>query len=239
MLATSIAFTTNIILTILTGFYVVITYKLVTESRKANEINRQFAEEQVRVVTSPYIHPEVRISGKRLFLVLANGSQVPAYDVDVWISGYYNFDEIKQYFLSQDNEKSFDDDDLVYVFDHIVYPVFPNNRQVIAELDFPVITDSVNVFIQYRDTRALNYLYNVWFLDDTDGQRKSYQIGAIDPSGKFVSERLDIFKEIDEKVERPTYINSFIENFKNRVIIRTPNSKQYYIEDRGEWKSLS
>ncbi len=195
-----IAIIINIILATLTGIYVVLTYKLVNESRNANEINRKSAEEQIRILTSPYIHCSISNINGQLNMSLTNGSSVPAYDVDVWISGYYSYNEIKDLIKESSNDRIFneDEDESVYVIDRIVYPIFPNSQKVSAKLQFSIITDSISIFIQYRDSRAENYSYDVWFLDDSYGSRKSYQIGSIDPTGSFLAIRFDPYKDLEQ-----------------------------------------
>ncbi|MBT2764038.1 hypothetical protein [Paenibacillus sp. ISL-20] len=220
------------------------TYKLVKESRNANEINRKATEEQVRILTSPYIHSSITINDGRLSITLTNASPVPAYDVDVWISGYYRFEEIEN-ILSKTTRQVIDRENLndeaaVYSNDRILYPIFPNGQQVSAALKFPIVTDSVSVFIQYRDSRAENYSYDVWFLDDSDGNRKSYQIGAVDPSGTFLSKRFDPFDDLKkfEPSHYPEHINNFVKRYTNRVYLEVPRINDYVVEDRGEWKII-
>jgi hypothetical protein len=238
----TLALITNVILAILTGIYVILTYKLVTESRNANEINRKATEEQVRVLTSPYIHSSITINDGQLNITLTNASPVPAYDVDVWISGYYRYDEIES-ILSMTTRQVIDkenlnDEDAVYSNDHIIYPIFPHGQQVTAALKFPVITDSISVFIQYRDSRAENYSYDIWFLDDSDGTRKSYQIGAVDPSGTFLTKRFNPFMDFEkfEPSQHPEHIINFVKRYKGRVYLEVPRNNDYFVEDRGEWK---
>lgn len=224
---------TNIILAFLTGIYVILTYRLVKESRKANEINRKASEEQVRILTSPYIHPAITVNNNTLSITLTNCSPVAAYDVDIWVSGYYNYNEI-EYILSKISKQDIDTDKLtgedeVYYFDRIVYPIFPNGQQVKAILEFPIVSDSIHVFIQYRDSRAENYSYDAWFFDDTDGIRKSYQIGAVIPFGSFISKRFEPFSDLNEMVpsQYPEHINNFVDRYKNRVS-RIPKRKREY-----------
>lgn len=239
-----IALFMNIILAILTGIYVILTNKLVKESRVANEINRKATDEQVRILTSPYIHCAIKKHDGQLFITLTNASPVPAYDVDVWISGYYSYDEIEDV-LSKTVKQNIDLDkldgeDAVYNNDRIIYPIFPNGQQVTAALQFPRVTDSITIFIQYRDSRAENYSYDVWFLDDSNGSRKNYQIGSVEPSGTFLAKRFDPFQDLEnyDPIQYPLHVNNFVNRYKYRVYLEFPNNKGYSVEDRGEWKSL-
>ena len=235
-----ISFIPNLILAVLTGFYVFLTYKLVNESRNANEINRRFTEEQVRLMTSPYIHCSISNKDEELYISLTNSSPVPAYDVDIWITGMYAFDEIKELIKESSDGNVIYEEDFVYSKDRIIYPIFPNGYQVNAKLKFPIITDSLNVFIQYRDSKAENYSYDVWFIDDSDGSRKSYQIGAINPIGNFSAVRFDTFEDLKEYDSKkyPKHIDDFVNRYKNVAYLKVPNNNEYFVEDRGEWKLI-
>lgn len=234
---------TNIVLAALTALYVILTYRLVRHSKKANEINLKATTEQLRVLTSPYIHCEIRREKDELFIILTNGGSAPAYDVEVWASGFYYYGEISSYpgVVLLNNAAQIGSDEEVRIRNRMTYPVFFHKKQVTARLEFPIITDSVTVFIQYRDSRADNYSYRLWFIDDTEGSRKSYQLADIKPAGNITSPRVD-FIRIEDKDGLDKSMPSHIVEFYNQGFKSGLGFKKMHqdsvTEDRGEWKDL-
>jgi len=170
----------SVFLAILTGIYVLLTYKLLKENKKSNE-------QQFRILTFPHLYCEIKKKGDKCMLVTYNVGNVPVYDVDILVVGVYSEEDIdiqtfmntyvrteyRNYNLQPHEERFYG------IYDHICYLFFPTKKKIIGELNFCLRPDSVYILLQYRGILGINYSQVYWFFEDLEGN--IYKLGGLDP----------------------------------------------------------
>lgn len=204
---------TNIVLVIFTGIYVALTYKLTRESKKNNDINVNFYQEQLRLSCTPIITvliPDQK-DDRNISIIIENNGKLPAYDLDIWlISTVYDDDYPKSKLakLSKDKTnkkylKLIDKDYLANgefygLVDYGVYSVFHGDYMIKLNSAFAFDIYSLDLLLQYKDHIGNNY-YQRYSLSHSENFNRLI-IDNITPSILKTHPRFDLHDiRIDEK----------------------------------------
>jgi hypothetical protein len=194
---------TTLVVAVITGIYVYLTYKLLRESRKANEVNSSALERQFRISTLPHLYCDIKVSDSTVLQILNVGKN-PAVDVDVMTIGVIGEDELgvatlKKDYVSkgfQDLAPTPDEEGLYGISDRVVYSVFPFGKKVEVAKYFPITPSSIWVLLQYRDIFGINYSQLYWFTLSPFSKGKTfYVLSSIAPKKLESSERVDLIIE--------------------------------------------
>jgi hypothetical protein len=124
-----IAITTNILLAILTGCYVVLTYRLVRETKRATDQTRILFERQFLLSTLPRLHISMGWGESATSVTIHNSGNIAAYDVDLMVVGYYSAEDMDiptfmvKFLPPEQRSIAFTatDDGFYGVYDHLYY----------------------------------------------------------------------------------------------------------------------
>jgi hypothetical protein len=183
-----IAAISTIILTIITAVYVILTYFLLSHSKKNSE-------RQENLLTMPYITCKIRkvhgaisekVCGSSLYFSLINYGNQPAFDVEIWIIGISYDDDIdfqifkSEYIIDSDyaqyaKEIVPTDEDIWGISDVMLFPIIPMRNEMIESLKYPIKIDSVHVVINYRNALKTNYTLTFWLNDDGKSNFGQYE----------------------------------------------------------------
>jgi hypothetical protein len=246
-------------LIILTGLYVIVTYRLMRAAVEANELGRESFEQQSVLATYPQISCYARHDEKSIILRIQNSGETLAFDVDVWIFAIYSFegddftsfvgtyvkDEYRREVLTALLPKLEEANDFFAISDHIVYYTMPRRRQVEIVLSaLPLLPNSFDVFLQFRDVVGRNYYAVYWFFQGEDDAAGRYRLGAVQPEALGRVERLDFSGFPKNEVIAPKG-ESLPDGLGDQSAIWRASIPAGYllaergdIEDRGEWSDL-
>jgi hypothetical protein len=244
----------SIILTIITGIYVILTYLIITQTKKQND-------KQINLVTFPHLKCTIkRIIGKNVGIQsfdfnLTNYGDQPAYDVDIFIVGIYfeedhPLEKLKAEYFERPYALTANKDYFYGIFDRLIFPYLPSKTQMTERIQFPLDTDSFNIFIQYRNSINSNFCQLFWFIDSG---RSDFAIGSsgedrdiTNPVPRF---EIEIGPNNIDKTEvlvstnnekTPKFLNEFLDLFSHSVhrgIFKGMDSEG--CEGRGKFKDLT
>ena len=250
---------TNITLAILTGVYVFLTWRLVSEARSASKAQSDALLSQMRLKALPHIYPEVRRTQLDLCLSLSNTGHNPAYDVDVWVLGVlFEEDLSMQTFLNRfvkhdrreaaraiDSSSENNPDNNYGIFDRFLYGLFPAHRSVSASLAFPIKPSSLYVLVQYRDVLGTNYLQEYFMIPPGEEARVSYKIANVVPKGISAAPRIDyeptalpLKLSTEDNSALPEFLNDFVSLWQHSIPVGYTLTGLPDVEDRGQWYDL-
>lgn len=196
----------NIILASLTFVYVTLTYFLLRNTIHQNKV---FIE-QLRINTIPLFDCEVPINSKshKPEIIIRNIGQVPAFDIDIYISGILNDDIIprnkliEKYVIKKvKNNKiiigriNLDEVELIGdgqygIYERGVYPTLPPKRLIDYATDYKIAINQFEILIQFRDYLGNNYAQLYWFFQDDD--KTCFKFGLMEPNVPKITPRLDL-----------------------------------------------
>lgn len=241
----------NILLAILTGFYVALTYRLVQETKKANDQNRQLFQRQFLLSTLPHLHLSVFRDVDESVITIHNTGNISAYDVDLLIVGIYNEDtiDVPTFMVKYVNPKyretslSANDEGFYGVYERIIYPIFPQKRKVVAPLSFLQMPDQILILLQFREVSGTNYSQVYWFTITSQKETGFYTLSSIDPNIVTPFPRVAFDKDGKLKAENGQplagHIIEYFEDFWNHSITAGYTLATWQgLEDRGEWKDV-
>jgi len=244
----------NAFLVLLTGVYVVLTYRLVQETRVANRLAQETFRQQTALSILPHIFCSASRSEKNVTLTIYNPASVPASDMEIVTLGLISEDEItvKKFLRLYLREKKnhhleANEDGFFAVYDHPIFYYFPQRRRVEIDLPYPVQIDQLLIFIQFRDLIVTNYHRYFWFYDDNPSQDESrYRAGAVEPKELLPSPRLDISFSLEERKMHmvdgsplPSYLaDELLPAFKAGISSGFLKTGWNGVEDPGEWYEI-
>jgi len=241
----------NIILALLTGVYVLLTYRIVKETKRSNDQNRKFFEKQFLLTTLPHLYITISKS-PALAITIYNYGNIPAYDVSLWIYGLYSEDEIDIPSFIVNNVKSefrktpltVNDEGFYSVYDVIRYAIFPHKRKITASLNFLLEPFLIMILLQFREVSGINYSQVHLFVNSTKEQTDFYNLSTIKPAIITPSPRIKIdFQTHQLKTENnepvPKHISDEFEDLINHSIPSTYTETEWLDnEDRGKWEDI-
>lgn len=182
----------SLLLAGLTAAYVVITAKLLEESRRANEVNQESFRRQLQFALLPHVSCTARLGDEEeVLLTVQNPGSMPANDVDILaVASYLESDITPESFIGRYVEKESDqkkrlfenEDGFFGVYDHIVYFSMPQHKQVTVTLHLPLPTEFLWVLLQFRDVVGTNYHRLFWFFAEHENSGSSrFRLGGVDP----------------------------------------------------------
>lgn len=243
----------NVVLAVLTGLYVILTYGLVKETRKATNQSRMFFEKQFLLSTLPHLYLSFHSDNSKLSLTLFNSGDMSAFDVDLIVIGVYNEDEIDiptfvvkfarsregRHTLTSTKEGHYG------VFDHLYYSVFPRKRKVVAPIPFPILPNCIYCLLQYRNLSGINYSQVYFFYHQQKESKDIYRLSSINPKVITECPRVDYSGNDERKLEAeneqplPKHIDwEFMMFWKHSISSGLIGYLPPDIEDRGEWYDL-
>jgi hypothetical protein len=244
---------TNIVLALLMGLYVVLTYRLVNETKKVTEQNRALFERQFLLSTLPHLHISIGSDKATQAVTVYNSGEMAAYDVDLLIVATYNEDEIDiptfmVRFVSPDHRRfppTATDEGFYGVYDHLVYPIFPKKRKVVAKLDTSISPGGIYCLLQFRDVSGTNYSHVYWFYEQEYEEGRIYRLGSIEPNNVTQSPRINFSFSKEKKLLAenkqpiPQYVSKeFSEFWEHSIPCGYTKTASYDVEDRGQWQEL-
>jgi hypothetical protein len=249
----SITIIANILLAILTGLYVALTYRLVNETRRATEQTRALFEKQFFLSTLPHLHISISYDGTFPVVTIFNAGDMAAYDVDLLFVGYYYQGDmdiptfmVNHVVASNRNTILHADDEGFYgVYDHFIYPVFPQRKKVVARLDLPTPPSGITCLLQFRDLSGANYSQVYWFYDRENEKGRTFHLASIKPSiitssprvtFNFLRERRLIAENNNALPEH--IIKEFAPTWEHSIPSGYTTVTSHDVEDRGEWQDI-
>lgn len=193
----------NIILAGLTGVYVTLTFFLLRNTYKQNKI----IVEQLRVNSLPLFECEIMDNPdkKSPKILIKNIGDIPAFDLDIYISGILFDDDIpkkeliEKYILKKKRSKiknvSLIEDGQYGIYERGIYPNLPSKRQIDYQTDYKVPIDQFEILLQYRDYTGNNYAQVFWFFKDKDETK--FKFGLMKPVIPKIIDRFDLTDEIN------------------------------------------
>ena len=256
-----IAVSTSMLLAILTAIYVILTYRLVRESKRTNDISREAsdrtreaANRQFQLATFPYVHCVATYERDKIILTIQNLGSIPASDVDVLAVASYSEHELQpQKFIdlyvdkeSTLNSRLFEGDEFYGVYDHMLYYLMPPNIQVKVPLHLPIPTDFVHVLLQFRDIVGVNYYRLYWFFAQReDHRRQRFQSGSVEPQTIELCDRIvfDTSDNLALKTEDGSPLpkevqGEFLSQWNASIPSGYTGGSYPGVEDRGRWENL-
>jgi hypothetical protein len=248
-----VAIISNALLAILTGLYVVFTYRLVNETKRANEQSRMLFEKQFLLSTLPHLHINAQNEESDAYLTIFNSGDISAFDVDVQVVGLYHVDDIDVptfmvRFVRPEHRREIlrsDEGGFYSVFDHLYYPVFPQKRKVKAKLNLPIPPYAIYCLLQYREVSGANYSQLYHFFQSRQEDQKTYRLSSIDPQVIKSGPRIDYDSDDEQGLKAegnqllPEYISEeFLALRKNALSSGFTGYELPDVEDRGEWHDI-
>ncbi|MDQ5824299.1 MAG: hypothetical protein M3441_08815 [Chloroflexota bacterium] len=242
----------NTLLAVLTGVYVIVTYALVKESRRANDLNRSVTEKQLRLLTLPQLFCELTNDTRngKTSLIISNVGNVPAFDIDIYALGAYHEDDmdIPTFMLSYAPPKyrkeplNANDEGFYHVRDHIIYYLFPLRKRITVELLMPTVPHFMYILLQYKELLGANYV-QVYYFGMGDG---TYRLVKLAPPLPTLSERIDYkyeSKQLLLQTENGSSLPAFLEeeftdSFAHSIPAGFLIAGLPTTEDRGIWQDL-
>lgn len=189
----------SVVLALFTAFIVRLTKKTLKEHQRATELQRELSEKHFRIATIPHMYCQLEVHDGKAALELCNLGTVPAYDVDVLCIGVQ--DEralaIGDFLSSAEThrkvELAADEEGLYGIYDHFRYSVIPFEKKISAQLNFPFLSQSFYVLLQYRSFLGENYSQLYWFYEDVATPEFSiFRLGSLDPVVISASQRVSL-----------------------------------------------
>lgn len=172
---------TNIVLSLLTALYVILTFRILKENRRNNELSAH-----------PQLYCEVKIEGGEARFSIINPGGIPAIDVGALILAHYHEDDQDvMSFLNEhvgegwpERKRIVDTHDGFYsVYDNFDFPVVPAGKRVSVSPGFSKLTDQFLVLFQFRNFFGENYYQVYWFCSDHRNTNRRITLGSIQPPG--------------------------------------------------------
>jgi hypothetical protein len=246
----------NALLVFLTGLYVVITYKLVRETRRATFLNQEISHRHLQFSAFPQLYCGATRQGSRVDLTIYNSGSVPAIDVDITVlwplfwGNQARSEFIKTHVQPQYQEEviseGWDEQEEYGVYDHLVYYSFPQRRKVVVEFDQQVKFDQLVLLMQFRDVSGINYQRLYWFFDEGFKEERSrFKVGSIMPVGMVQMPRIEPSQteyrllESEDGSPLPSYIEKeFAPAYRMAISSGRLNKPRTWVEDPGQWYDL-
>ncbi|PCF94940.1 hypothetical protein [Vreelandella nigrificans] len=171
----------NIVLSILTAVYVVLTFRILKENRRNNELG-----------SYPQLYCEVKVDGSEARLSVINRGNVPALDIGALVLAHYHEDDQDvMSFLNEFVGEGWPErkrivntfDGFYSVYDNFGFPVVPAGKQVSVRPGFPKMADQYLLLFQFRNIFGENFFQIYWFHLDHRNRHKGLTLGSVEPHG--------------------------------------------------------
>lgn len=240
-------------LAVLTAIYVVFTYKMLSQTKRANDLTQSALQRQFDLATYPRLTCWAKLSAGSIKIIIQNPATIPATDVDVLtIALYEEVDIDVSDFVARYIRKGSDDRSRLFrthqgffgVYDHIFYYSLPQQTQVAASLNAPLPCNNLLVLLQFRDVSRRNYYTLYCFAADGvgSGDQRFRAIG-IWPKGISESPRVVYTSELVLKTEDDSPIPKDVEQefrgfWDSSISCGFLIVAEHDVEDRGESSSI-
>lgn len=246
----------GICLVVLTGLYVVLTYRLFRETKKTNDLSREQFMMHFSLMTLPQVTVALATKSTGDLVNIANHAQVPAYNIAAWIVGQYSDEEFpleqcKKNELQKEADFSdwtVNEEGFWAIRENLYYPVFPPQKSVAARLYFPKGVFSIWCLLQFQDIRGTNYAQLYWFFLEEESGKSSYRLGDLQPPTLSPCPRIEsVTKKTSHAGPKlttrdgtplPEFVKSFAATFRNSCSVGFLKDAPPSWEDRGVWSSL-
>ncbi|WP_456269646.1 hypothetical protein M1D97_04995 [Kushneria sp. AK178] len=243
----------NVLLAILTAFYVCFTYNLVRQAKKSNEHAQESFERQIRLANYPHLTCSAVLDGKEVKLAFRNSSSCPALDVDILALSSYSYSDMSvENFIvnhvkpdSDFKKRLYDDPEETFysVYDHVVYSEFESNKKVSMNLVSPFAASCIHVLLQFRDISGINYARVYWFFWESQRGEERFRLGDIDPKCISPTPRIDFDQKLSlvtDGGENPEkYIGKdFVSVWGSSIPSGHLLNSYRGVEDRGVWEDI-
>ena len=143
----------NIILTCLTGIYVILTFGLLSTTVRQNRRNTKLLLEQLRLNALPLNDCKVEYNRKhkRPRIQITNISNIPAFDLDIWIFGILFDDtiskkELIEKYIFKDKKSEIKNVNLIEdgqygIYERGLYANLPPNKVIDYQTDYLISID--------------------------------------------------------------------------------------------------
>ncbi len=231
---------TNISLTVFTGIYVYLTFRLLKSAKDSSK-------NQERISALPLF--ECRIDSKKgkKILKISNISNNPAFDVDIWfytilfdetiskkeLLNKYIFKDKKNKIKKTEKVKLLEDEQYC-LFERSLHANLPGKRKIEYTIEYPIECDQFEIILQYRDHIGNNYTQLYWIFNESG----RFRLGFVYPKTIQKAERIELddaeslkLKNIPEKFHY-TLKRHLFGIMANHLLENNDNS----VEDRWEIK---
>ncbi len=245
----------TLLLAALTAIYVVLTYRLVGETRRAADLSQAAVDRQLRLSMFPQLAVSASDDAGLVTLRLWNPGLASSADVDLLAVATYSEDDISPLeFLKQfaaprarsklaihPNEEGF-----YGVFDHCVYGLFPPHARLEVPLQFPIPPNIFSLLLQFRDMANNNYVRLYWFMRPlSDPSSTRYSVGSLESSGFDPSPRItysfhptSVLSAEDGSPLPPRVADEFLPLWRASIPSGQLTDQLADVEDRGTWTHL-
>jgi hypothetical protein len=213
----------NAVLVLVTAVYVLLTYRLVSITRKSSS-------EQLRLATLPHIYCRPEVRDERLWMHLSNTGQVAAHDIVALVLVYLEEEQVMAYpdlFGSACTKESL----------HV--SILPHQKQVSLRLTSPEPLDWFQALVQYRDIRGVNYaqLYSFSRLTSGGFTLSSVVPAPLIPSPRIFEARSKVSRkrsrQVTRNLKRMLSDTEKAQGFKSRSIPNRRALKRVFTADDG------
>jgi hypothetical protein len=247
----------TLVLVVLTGLYVFVTYRLARAAVEGNRIAREAFDQQSLVATYPQLACFASHKEGCVYLIIQNAGETPAFDVDAWVFLSYSAeeDDFRMFVERHVQEKHRGDvlstillrlvstDGFFCISDRMVYFTMSRKKQVEVVLSAPPgLPDSFDVFLQFRDVVGRNFYAVYWFYIGAGEAADRYRLGAVDPQDLGRWTRLEFTGFPSNEVvdpsgaELPEHFTRTV--WKSAISAGRLTTEWDGVEDRGEWSDL-
>ncbi len=201
----------------------------------------------------PAINCKIKDVDPKAQFVIQNPSNIPAFDIDVWVIGIYSEEDLdiptffKKYVTQKENKDPADwitptEEGFYGVYERLTFPIFPQKQQNNSQLQFPQKPGSILAFVQFRDIKGTNYHQVYWFFSESiEDEQRIYRLGSISPVVPCESNRMkfSLKIEVDITGTSPEYFTNFASFWNSSFPSGFLSLKEFRgVEDRGEWETL-
>lgn len=245
----------SLLLTLLTALYVILTYRLVRETRRATDLSQASIECQARLSIFPQLAASASRTAGKVVLELWNPGDSSSMDVDLLVVAVYDQetlapDEFINRFVARAQRPQVkirpNEDGFFGVYDHCCYALFPPHRKLRVQLALPLPPDTFHLLLQFRDLAGNNYIRHYWFIRPiATPASPRYSIGALDTAGFEPRPRITYAPRepfpletednspIPDDIERE-FLPSWTASVPSGQLVGIPMD----VEDRGDWTEL-
>jgi hypothetical protein len=214
----------------------------------AQEISAKQMTEQIRINNLPYLqYSSFQKSGKN-YLIISNESENLAFDIDIWIF-ITELDFIYPYkqFINEwvdPAQKSYIkidklvDDQLWGIAERGIYHVFPRNTKIRIPIDYPIGSNSFNLFIQFRDSLGNNYGQNIFFNKKQSSNFPFYD-SVYEPTVPTISKRVDLSDEKLNESDLPEIAKGLIDLLNASIFVSRLKERDFTgVENVWEFENV-
>lgn len=212
----------SLILLAVSGFYALLTFRLLREIRQENLTYRNIIEKQLRFASQPHVYCDLQpmANNAGMTLELYNVGTVPTYDLHVNTIGAYTEEGVdtttflRTYIQPRFRKLPLQPDKVGYfgIRSSLRYSMLPAQKRLEVVLTLPLRPIDIYALVQYRDLAGGNYcqVYCFSALDEVGG----YRANLVEPPRPELLERLHFHDMEDAKLPEkpiPFPIRDFIE----------------------------